>query len=111
MAHHDPIGLIAPLAGLAQLGLDVYLPRAIQAPIIVTVHAPEDSRYEFKRFYTAVKQHGYILYPGKLTTVETFRVGCMGQLGSAGMTGAIEAIRMGLADLGIDLAERARNRA
>jgi 2-aminoethylphosphonate-pyruvate transaminase len=99
------------LAGLAQLGLDVYLPRAIQAPIIVTVHAPEDSRYEFKRFYTAVKQHGYILYPGKLTAVETFRVGCMGQLGSAGMTGAIEAIRMGLADLGIDLAERARNRA
>lgn len=99
------------LAGLAQLGLGVFLPRAIQAPIIVTVHAPDDSRYEFKRFYNAVKQHGYILYPGKLTTMETFRVGCMGQLGSGGMTGAIEAIRKGLADLGIDLVERARNRA
>ncbi len=99
------------LAGLAQLGLEVFLPRAIQAPIIVTVHAPEDSRYEFKRFYNAVKKRGYILYPGKLTTVETFRVGCMGQLGEAGMAGAIEAIGLGLSDLGIELAARVRNRA
>ncbi|TLZ49907.1 MAG: 2-aminoethylphosphonate--pyruvate transaminase, partial [Gammaproteobacteria bacterium] len=34
----------------------------------------------------------YILYPGKLTTVETFRVGCMGQLGERGIAGAVEAV-------------------
>ena len=56
-------------------------------PIIVTVHAPQDPRYEFKRFYQAVKERGFILYPGKLTTVETFRVGCMGQLGASGVRG------------------------
>ena len=79
----------------------MFLPTAIQAPIIVTVHAPNDSRYDFKRFYEAVKARGYVLYPGKLTTVETFRVGCMGQLGSAGMRGAVAAIAGGLQDLGI----------
>src|SRR5256885_3753556 len=43
-------------------------------------------------FYDAVKAHGYVLYPGKLTTLETFRVGCMGQLGERGMAGAVEAV-------------------
>ena len=84
------------LDGLKRLGLRSFLPRDIQAPIIVTVHAPEDPNYEFQRFYHAVKERGYILYPGKLTTLETFRVGCMGQLGPAGMNGAVAAIGAGL---------------
>ncbi len=87
------------IEGLAALGLRSFLPRAIQAPIIVTFYAPEIASYSFKSFYQAVKAHGYILYPGKLTTVETFRVGCMGQLGPRGMSGAVEAIGRVLAEL------------
>jgi 2-aminoethylphosphonate-pyruvate transaminase len=87
--------------GLAGLGLRSFLPAAIQAPIIVTFHAPASPRYEFKAFYNAVKARGYILYPGKLTTVETFRVGCMGQLGERGMQGAVDAVREVLAEMGI----------
>jgi 2-aminoethylphosphonate-pyruvate transaminase len=99
------------LEGLKGLGLRPYLPSAIQAPIIVTVHAPEDGRYEFKRFYNAVKEHGYILYPGKLTTLETFRVGCMGQLGAAGMGGAVAAIGAVLDSMGIKTQRPARQSA
>lgn len=87
--------------GLAGLGLRSFLPAAIQAPIIVTFHPPASPRYEFKAFYNAVKARGYILYPGKLTTVETFRVGCMGQLGERGMQGAVDAVREVLAEMGI----------
>jgi 2-aminoethylphosphonate-pyruvate transaminase len=87
------------IAGLAQLGLRSFLPAAIQAPIIVTFHAPDNPHYTFKSFYDAVKARGYILYPGKLTTVETFRVGCMGQLGERGMSGAIEAVGAVLAEM------------
>ncbi|HMI36770.1 MAG TPA: 2-aminoethylphosphonate--pyruvate transaminase [Steroidobacteraceae bacterium] len=87
------------IEGLERLGLKSFLPEAIQAPIIVTFHAPRSSRYAFKSFYDAVKARGYILYPGKLTTVETFRVGCMGQLGERGMVGAVAAIGAVLADL------------
>src|SRR5260221_4547051 len=75
------------LAGRAGLGRKSFLPAAIQAPIIVTFHAPHSPRYLFRNFYDAVKARGYILYPGKLTTIETFRVGCMGQLGERGMAG------------------------
>jgi 2-aminoethylphosphonate-pyruvate transaminase len=87
------------LAGMERLGLRSFLPAAIQAPIIVTFYAPDHPRYLFKSFYDAVKARGYILYPGKLTTVETFRVGCMGQLGEKGMAGVLDAVSAVLAQL------------
>ena len=87
------------IAGMARLGLRSFLPAAIQAPIIVTFYAPDTPRYAFKSFYNAVKARGYILYPGKLTTVETFRVGCMGQLGERGIGGAVEAVGQVLAEM------------
>jgi 2-aminoethylphosphonate-pyruvate transaminase len=87
------------IAGMQGLGLSSFLPAAIQAPIIVTFHAPRTPRYQFKSFYDAVKARGYILYPGKLTTLETFRVGCMGQLGERGIGGAVDAVREVLAQL------------
>lgn len=87
------------IAGMEQLGLRSFLPPAIQAPIIVTFFAPDHPRYAFKSFYDAVKARGYILYPGKLTTAETFRVGCMGQLGEHGISGAVRAVGEVLAEL------------
>jgi 2-aminoethylphosphonate-pyruvate transaminase len=88
------------IEGMGALGLRSFLPAAVQAPIIVTFRAPAHPEYEFKRFYNAVKARGYILYPGKLTTRETFRVGCMGQLGERGMSGAVEAVAAVLAQWG-----------
>jgi 2-aminoethylphosphonate-pyruvate transaminase len=87
------------IEGMKSLGLRSFLPAAIQAPIIVTFHAPDDPRYTFKSFYSAVKARGYILYPGKLTTLETFRVGCMGQLGERGIAGAVAAVGQVLAQM------------
>jgi 2-aminoethylphosphonate-pyruvate transaminase len=84
--------------GLAQLGLKSF-------------HAPADARYEFKAFYNAVKARGYILYPGKLTTMETFRVGCMGQLGPRGMAGAVQAIGEVLAEMGPGTVQEQRDAA
>ena len=89
------------ISGLQALGFQAFLPRALQAPIIVTFHAPADPAYDFKRFYDEVKQRGYILYPGKLTQVETFRVGCMGQVGEGGMGGAVAAIADTVKAMGI----------
>jgi len=97
--------------GMREIGLRCFLPEAIQAPIIVTFHAPADARYEFKAFYNAVKQRGYILYPGKLTRLETFRVGCMGQLGERGMAGAVQAVREVLQEMGIQAQPLARRAA
>jgi 2-aminoethylphosphonate-pyruvate transaminase len=87
--------------GLAELGLRPFLPPAIQAPIIVTFHAPADPAYAFKAFYERVRDRGFILYPGKLTKLETFRVGCIGAIGPEEMRQAVHAVRDTLADMGI----------
>ena len=83
---------LALLNGMAKLGIRRFLPEAIQAPIIVTFHAPKDPRYQFKEFYERVKAKGFILYPGKLTQVETFRVGCIGHVNQAQMHAAVNAV-------------------
>ena len=87
--------------GLRVLGLETLLPDDLQAPIIVTVHSPRDPGFDFARFYDAIARRGYLIYPGKLTRCETFRVGCIGRLGAAEMTGAVAAIDAALDELGI----------
>jgi 2-aminoethylphosphonate-pyruvate transaminase len=89
----------ALVAGMRELGFRVFLDAAIQAPVIVTFHAPADARYTFREFYDRVRDKGFILYPGKLTQVETFRVGCIGAIGPEEMRSAVNAVRDTLAEM------------
>ena len=91
------------VAGITQLGLQSFLAAEIQAPIIVTVHAPAHPNWNFARFYELVKQRGYVLYPGKLTAAETFRIGCIGAIGTAEIDGALAAIAASLKQMAIPL--------
>lgn len=87
--------------GMAALGFKPFLKPEVQAPIIVTFHAPVHPAYDFKRFYDGAKSEGFILYPGKLTQVETFRVGCIGAIGPVEMRQAVNAVAATLHTLGI----------
>ena len=85
------------------LGFKPYLTAAHQAPVIVTFHAPADPAYQFKLFYDLVREAGYILYPGKLTQLETFRVGCIGAIDHREMRQAVDAIGIALTRMGISM--------
>lgn len=87
--------------GLRALGFETLLPDAIQAPIIVTVRMPADPRFDFATFYAQLSEAGYVIYPGKLTVAESFRIGCIGQLGAAEMRGALAAIGATLREMGV----------
>jgi 2-aminoethylphosphonate-pyruvate transaminase len=87
--------------GMAALGFRTFLSAAVQAPIIVTFHAPADPAYDFKTFYAKTRDRGYILYPGKLTQVETFRVGCIGAIDANEMRNVVCAVAQTLKDMGI----------
>ena len=89
------------IGGMQALGLRPFLQPAHQAPIIVTFHAPDHPAYDFQRFYQAAKARGFLLYPGKLTTVETFRVGCIGAIGTLEMQQAVHAVGEALRAMGI----------
>nr|WP_169708794.1 2-aminoethylphosphonate--pyruvate transaminase [Trinickia terrae] len=91
----------ALVEGMRALGFEPFLKPEVQAPVIVTFHAPRDPAYDFKTFYAAVRDAGYVLYPGKLTKMETFRVGCIGAIDANEMRNAVAAIGRTLAALGV----------
>jgi len=98
--------------GMAGLGFRTFLPAAVQAPIIITFHAPADPAYDFRTFYEKTRERGYILYPGKLTQVETFRVGCIGAIDDNEMRNVVGAVGETLRNMGIkQVAPAAERRA
>ncbi len=88
--------------GMRKLGLVTFLPDSLQAPIIVTFHSPPDPAYDFKEFYRRVRERGFILYPGKLTSVDTFRVGCIGAIDSSAIEQAVAAVADVLREMGVN---------
>src|SRR5512145_21334 len=87
--------------GMRAMGFRTLLPDALQAPIIVTFHTPRDPKFVFEVFYDMLRTKGYVIYPGKLTVADSFRIGCIGRLNESDMKGALEAIRTTLAEMGV----------
>ena len=81
--------------GMQRLGFQPYLDPRLQAPIITTFRYPPKGPFDFDRFYTELSRRGFIIYPGKLTQVDTFRIANIGRLFPADMeqlVGAIESV-------------------
>jgi len=87
--------------GLRRLGFETLLPDSLQAPIIVTVRMPVDPKFHFETFYERLGRAGYVIYPGKLTVADSFRIGCIGRLGAEQMHGVLAAIGTTLDDMGV----------
>ena len=89
------------VSGMRRLGFQPLLPESLQAPIIVTFLMPKDPSFDFQAFYDRLRDKGYIIYPGKLTVVDTFRIGCIGRIGKSEIEGALAAIEATLGELGV----------
>ena len=85
--------------GMRAMGFRTLLPEKLQAPIIVTFHMPTDPKFVFQTFYDRLKDRGYVIYPGKLTVADSFRIGCIGRLYPKDMQGALNAVREVLAEM------------
>ena len=92
------------VAGMRDLGFETLLDAQWLSPIIVTFFCPADPAFDFTRFYELMKARGFILYPGKLTVVESFRVGCIGQMDSHVMREVVAAARDVLTEMGVESA-------
>ena len=90
------------VSGMREMGFTTLLPDELQAPIIVTFHMPTNPEFDFEAFYDGLKRQGYVIYPGKLTVADSFRVGCIGRLGREQIEAALGAVRNMLDDFGID---------
>lgn len=66
--------------GMERLGFRCFLREAHRSPIITTFHDPDSSTYVFTRFYADLKRKGFVIYPGKVTEANTFRIGTIGHV-------------------------------
>jgi 2-aminoethylphosphonate-pyruvate transaminase len=89
------------IEGMRALGFAPLLPERLQAPIIVTFRMPADPRFVFQEFYDRLKDRGYVIYPGKLTVADSFRIGCIGRLYPEHMRGVLNAVREILDEMGV----------
>jgi 2-aminoethylphosphonate-pyruvate transaminase len=89
------------IEGMRALGFEPLLPDRLQAPIIVTFRMPADPNFKFQTFYDKLKDRGYVIYPGKLTVADSFRIGCIGHLNADHMRGALAAVADILRDMNV----------
>ena len=87
------------IEGMRELGFKPLLKPELQAPIIATFHMPTDKAFVFQTFYDALKDRGYVIYPGKLTVADSFRIGCIGRLNAGHMRDALAAIAQVLEEM------------
>ena len=64
---------------LKNIGISSYINEELQSPIITTFLFPSED-FNFNNFYNYVKERGFVLYPGKLTEVDSFRIGNIGEI-------------------------------
>lgn len=91
------------LAGMQALGFKSYLPPSVQSYIITSFIFPADPKFTFDAFYRRVSAKGHILYPGKISQADTFRIGNIGRLFEPDMRAVIHAIGETIEELGIQL--------
>jgi 2-aminoethylphosphonate-pyruvate transaminase len=88
--------------GMRGLGFETLLEARWLSPIIVTFFCPADPKFVFSNFYDLMKQKGFIIYPGKLTVVDSFRIGVIGRMDEYVMARVVEAAREALAEMGVE---------
>ena len=92
------------VAGMRELGFETLLNDRWHSPIIVTFFCPANKTFSFDAFYEKMKSKGFIIYPGKLTVVESFRIGCIGQMDENVMRDVVTAAKETLSEMGVDSA-------
>ncbi len=78
--------------GMEQLGFEPYLPKEKRGYIINTFFNPQHSRFNFSEFYNRLNEKGFVIYPGKLTKADCFRIGNIGRIYMEDIDALLEAV-------------------
>lgn len=81
------------VAGMRSLGFEEYLRPEVQSYIITSFRYPPHANFDFDTFYEGLNQRGYVIYPGKVSGADCFRIGMIGRLFKADVEDLLAAIR------------------
>ncbi|MCI0537764.1 MAG: 2-aminoethylphosphonate--pyruvate transaminase [Verrucomicrobiales bacterium] len=94
------------LQGMCEIGFRPYLDPQVQSYIITSFHFPDDPHFTFDEFYRRLSDKGYIVYPGKISQADTFRIGSIGRLFESDMRTLVWAVRETVEEMGCGLLSR-----
>ncbi len=92
----------ALVAGMRELGFEEYLATEDQGYIITSFRYPHDQRFGFADFYDRLNARGYVIYPGKVSDADCFRIGNIGRIFESDVRDLLAAIAEALRAMGIE---------
>ena len=66
--------------GMRSIGFKTLINDEFQSPIITSFHCPDLAAFDFQNFYDALKERGFVIYPGKVSNADCFRIGTIGDI-------------------------------
>jgi 2-aminoethylphosphonate-pyruvate transaminase len=93
-ANHETL-----MVGMRALGFTPYLRRELRGPIITAFRYPADERFDFQAFYEHLNDLGFVIYPGKVSRADCFRVGTIGRIFPEDVRDLLQAVEQTVADL------------
>jgi len=89
------------IAGMRQMGFREYIKPEDQGYIITSFLYPDDPNFSFEKFYESLNQKDYVIYPGKVSDANCFRIGNIGRIFEADIKALLAAIRETIAEMGV----------
>ena len=66
--------------GVAELGFRTVIDPTIESGLVVSVLYPNDSNFTFEKIHDYCYERGFTIYPGKISTTNTFRLCSLGTI-------------------------------
>ena len=96
----------ALLDGMRKLGIEEYLSPDKQGHIITSFLFPEDSNFDFEVFYEKLNDRGFVIYPGKVSNANCFRIGNIGRIFKSDILALVSTIEIVLQEMRIKANQR-----
>lgn len=91
------------IAGMRKMGYREYLPTELQGIIIVSFNYPQHENFEFTEFYQRLNDRGYVIYPGKVSNADCFRIAVCGRLFKSDILDLLNTIKEVNTEMKIEL--------
>lgn len=95
--------------GLDELGFKDVIKRELQAGLVVSVIYPDDPNWDFMKVHDYCYEHGFTIYPGKISTTNTFRLCALGAIDEEDITEFFKVFREALEKYNIQIPARYEN--
>ncbi len=89
--------------GMRDMGFAEYVPAELQGHIITSFHYPDDENFHFEEFYQRLSDNGFVIYPGKVTGADCFRIGNIGRIFPSDVNALLHTVRDTLSEMEVQL--------